>query len=124
VYANYSNLTAVITKDTEDAKAGNREGLVPRQQFSIWTRYAFNDHWGIGGGLRGESSKHTSYTNDVLLPGYTEADAMAYYQTDHYRVQLNVNNLTDKNYYSTANGDNEIMPAAPRNVMLSLSMNF
>lgn len=124
IYANYSHLNAVITRDTEDAKAGNREGLVPKEQFSIWTRYAFNDHWGIGGGLRGESAKHTSYTNAVLLPGYTEADVMAYYQTDHYRLQLNVNNLTDKTYYSTANGDDEIMPAAPRNVMLSMSVNF
>lgn len=124
IYANYSHLNAVITEDTEDAKAGNREGLVPNKQFSIWTRYAFNTNWGIGAGLRGESDKHTSYTNDVLLPGYTQADAMAYYQADRYRVQLNVNNVTDKKYYSTANGDNEIMPAAPRNVMLRLSMNF
>ncbi|MEO7051114.1 MAG: TonB-dependent siderophore receptor [Rhodanobacter sp.] len=124
IYANYSHLDAVITRDTEDAKAGNREGLVPRQQFSIWTRYAFNTNWGVGAGLRGESDKHTSYTNDVLLPGYTEADVMVYYQAERYRVQLNVNNVADKNYYSTANGDNEIMPAAPRNVMLRLSVNF
>lgn len=124
VYANYSRLNAVITRDTEDAKAGNREGLVPRQQFSVWTRYAFNDNWGVGGGLRGESAKHTSYTNDVLLPGYVQGDVMAYYQAERYRFQLNVNNVTDRKYYSTANGDNEIMPAAPRNVMLRVSVNF
>ncbi|MEO9079307.1 MAG: TonB-dependent siderophore receptor [Rhodanobacter sp.] len=124
VYANYTRLNAVITETTDDAEAGAHEGLVPRNQFSIWTRYALTPHWGFGAGLRGESAKYTSYTNEVVLPGYTQADLMAYYQADKYRVQVNVNNVTDKSYYSTANGDNEIMPATPRSVMLRLSMGF
>ena len=46
---------------------------------------------------------------------------MAYSQAGRYRVQLNVNHVTDDKYCSTANGGNELMPAAPRNVMLRLS---
>jgi catecholate siderophore receptor len=124
VYANYTHLNAVITRATTDAVEGARVGLVPRNQFSLWARHALNAHWGIGAGIRGASAKYTSYDNDVVLPGFAEADAMAYYQADSYRVQLNVDNLTDRRYYATASGDDQIMPGSPRSVNLSVSMTF
>jgi catecholate siderophore receptor len=124
VYANYTRLSATITRTTKDAEAGAKVGLVPRNQFSIWTRHALNRHWGMAFGVRGESRKYTSYDNHVTLPGYAEADVMAYYQAHGYRVQLNVDNVTDKAYYPTASGDNQIMPGTPRNVTLRLSMDF
>lgn len=124
IYTNYARLNAQITKATKDADAGARVGLVPRNQFSIWSRYALTSHWGIGAGLRGESEKYTSYDNTVVLPKYAVADLMAYYQAPNYRVQLNLNNVTDKNYYPTASGDDQIMPGTPRSVNLSVSMDF
>lgn len=124
VYANYTHLNAEITKATQDAEAGARVGLVPRNQFSIWARYALSSRWGVGAGLRGASKKYTSYDNNVVLPGFAEVDVMAYYQAGNYRVQVNINNVTDKTYYPTASGDNQIMPGAPRNVTASLSVNF
>ncbi len=124
VYANYTHLDAKVTRATEDAAAGARVGLVPRNQFSIWTRYTFNPHWGLGAGVRGASRKYTSYDDQVALPGFAEADLMAYYQNRRYRVQLNLDNVTDRTYYATASGDNQIMPGAPRHASLSLSMSF
>ncbi len=124
IFADYTYLDAEITSATQDARAGARVGLVPRNQFSIWTRYTLTPHWGVGAGLRGESWKYTSYDNDVVLPGYVVGDLMAYYQAAHYRVQLNLDNVTDKLYYPTASGDNQIMPGAPRSVSVSLRMYF
>ena len=124
VYANCTHLNARITEATEDAEAGARVGLVPRNQFSIWTRYALTPHWGLGGGVHGESDKYASYDNEVVLPKYAVADLMAYYQTESYRAQLNFNNVTDKHYFPTASSDNEIMPGTPRSVMLSVGMHF
>jgi catecholate siderophore receptor len=124
IYANYTHLNARITKATEEAAAGARVGLVPNNQFSIWTRYAVSSHWGLGAGLRGESEKFTSYDNEVTLPRYVVGDLMAYYQTDRYRVQLNLDNVTDRHYFPTASSDFEIMPGAPRNVMLTFDMSF
>lgn len=124
VYANYTHLNSEITQTTKDAVAGARVGLVPRDSFSLWSRYLLTPNWGVGAGIHGESAKYTSYDNHVVLPGNAVADAMAYYQNDHYRLQLNLNNLTNRNYYATASGDNEIMPGTPRGVNLSLSMNF
>lgn len=124
VYANYTRLNSEITKTTKDAVAGARVGLVPRNSFSVWTRYILTPNWGVGAGVHGESAKYTSYDNFVVLPGYAVVDAMAYYQNDTYRLQLNLNNLTDRTYYATASGDNEIMPGTPRSVSLGLSVNF
>lgn len=122
--ANYTHLNAVITEKTEDADAGARVGLVPRNQFSLWTRYTLTPHWGIGAGIRGESEKFTSYDNDVVLPKYAVGDLMAYFQTNNYRVQVNLNNVTDKHYFPTASSNNEIMPGTPRSVMMRLSTSF
>ncbi len=124
VYANYTYLDAEYTQATQNAKAGARVELVPRNQFSVWTSYALTQHWGVGAGLHGASKKFTSFNNEVVLPGYAVADAMAYYQADSYRIQVNLNNITDKTYYPTASGDNQITPGAPISVIASLSVNF
>lgn len=124
IFANYTHLNARITQATEDAEAGARVGLVPNDQFSIWARHAFSSHWGIGAGVHGESEKFTSYDNEVKLPQYVVGDLMAYYQTDHYRVQVNLDNVADRHYFPTASSDYEIMPGEPRNVMVTLDMSF
>ncbi|HET9032088.1 MAG TPA: TonB-dependent siderophore receptor [Dokdonella sp.] len=124
IFANYTHLNAEITETTKDADAGARVGLVPEKQFSLWTRYALNSHWGIAAGVRGESKKFTSYDNNVVLPKYVVGDLMAYYQTDNVRIQLNLNNVTDKHYFPTASSDNEIMPGTPRSLMMRVSTSF
>lgn len=124
VYANYTYIDAKITKTTKGAQAGARVGLVPHNQFSIWTRYALTPHWGVGAGVLGATGKYTSFDNDVRLPGFVVGNLMAYYQAHRYRVQVNVDNVTDRSYYPTASGDNQIMPGAPVNVRASLRVRF
>jgi catecholate siderophore receptor len=124
IWANYAYIDAEIVHATTEAPAGAEVGLVPHNQFSMWTRYDINDHWGIGGGMLGRSRVYTSFSNNVVLPGYVRAGAMAYYQNGNYRLQLNVENLFDTRYYATAGGDNQIMPGAPINALLRFSVTF
>lgn len=124
IFANYAHMNAKITETTEDAEAGARVALVPNNQYSIWTRLALTSHWGVGAGLRGESEKYSAYDNKVVLPDYVVGDAMAYYETDQFRAQLNLNNIADKHYFPTASSNYEIMPGEPRNVMVSVNMHF
>lgn len=124
IIANYTHLNAEITKATEEADAGARVGLVPRNQFSVWTRFAISPHWGLAAGIHGESEKYTSYSNNVTLPQYMVGDLMGWYQTDNFRAQVNLNNVSDKHYFPTASSDYEIMPGEPRNVMLTLGFNY
>lgn len=124
VYAGYAHLNAEIRSATKDAPAGAQVGLVPKNQLSLWSRYALTDHWGIGGGWVSQSRVYTSFDNNVVLPGYARFDAMAYYQQDRYRISVNVDNLFDVRYFATANGDTQIMPGAPRSVDLSFSIDL
>ena len=42
----------------------------------------------------------------------------------HYEVQLNVRNLLDEDYYETAHANNNIMPAAGRNGLVTVRYRF
>ena len=120
----YANLRARITRDTASAPAGRLVGLVPRHQGTLWTTYDFTDRFGAGAGLVRQSRAFTSSTNQVALPGYTRADALAYYRLGRHRVALNIENLFDARYYPTANGDNNISPGRPRAMQVSFRTSF
>lgn len=124
IAANYAYLDGKYRRATKNIDKGNRVGQVPHHAFSIWSTYAVNKHWGIGAGIEGKSQEWARYRNTISLPGYVVGEAMAYYQTGDYRLQVNVKNLTDKKYYPTANDANQIMPGAPRSVFVSLNVNF
>ncbi|BAW80491.1 TonB-dependent siderophore receptor [Candidatus Nitrosoglobus terrae] len=125
IFANYTymmeakNMVAV-----QGTAAGARAGLVPRNQFSVWSTYDINEHWGFGGGVHGQSMRYASFTDKVQLPAYAIGDLMAYYQLKGYRFQVNLNNVSDETYYATASGDNQIMPGIPRSVFASVNMDF
>lgn len=124
IAVNYAYLDARIMNATTDGPAGALAGLVPYNQFSLWTRYDINQHWGVGAGVLGRSRAFTSFSNAVVLPGYARADAMAYYRHGPYRIQLNVRNLFDRHYFATASGDNQIMPGEPREITLNVSADY
>jgi catecholate siderophore receptor len=104
--------------------AGATAGLVPRNQFSVWSTYDLTEHWGFGAGVHGQSSRYTSFTNTVTLPAYAVGDLMAYYQMKNYRFQINFNNVSDETYYATASGDNQIMPGIPRSVFARVNVDL
>jgi outer membrane receptor protein involved in Fe transport len=58
--------------------------------------------------------------------GFTRADAAVYYAFagGRMRVVLNVENLFDRTYYPTADGNNNISPGAPRNARVTLTTAF
>ncbi|CAB1277384.1 TonB-dependent receptor [Candidatus Nitrosacidococcus tergens] len=86
--------------------------------------YDFTPHFGMDAGVTSQSSMYTTFSDKVLLPGYTLANAMFYYKALNYRVSLNLDNITNTIYYPTAAGDNEIMPGAPFNVMANFTASF
>jgi catecholate siderophore receptor len=61
--------------------------------------------------------------NSVTLPRFTRLDGALYVTlTRTLRGQLNLENLLDARYYATSNGNNNIMPGAPRTVRLTLGV--
>lgn len=134
VYAGYANLNARVSKALStgtDASAaaipvGRKIGLVPENMFSLWNRVNLSEQWGAGLGVIHQSSSYASISNSVKLPGFTRFDGALYYTIKELksRLALNVENLFDKNYYPTADGDNNISPGAPRTVRLTLNTSF
>jgi catecholate siderophore receptor len=120
----YSYLNARITQNTSAASAGRLVGLVPRSQFNLWSTYDLTERWGGGGGVVRQAKMFASFSNQVELPGFTRVDAVVYYRMNRYRLALNAENLFNTGYYSTANGDNNISPGAPRSVQLSFRVMF
>ncbi len=98
-------LTAAYAYTDARLEDGARAPLIPRHQASAWLDYAFLggalDGLKVGGGVRyvGET-----LDGDIEVPDYTLVDAMASYDfADHWQVQVNVNNLSDKEYIASCN---------------------
>jgi catecholate siderophore receptor len=62
----------------------------------------------------------------VKLPSFTRVDGAVYYTLPGRptRVALNVENLLDRKYFPTVDGDNNISPGAPRNARVTVSTTF
>ena len=61
----------------------------------------------------------------VTLPGYTRADAAAFFSlSERTRLQVNVDNLFDRSYFAHADSNTNISPGSPRTVRVALSAGF
>jgi len=63
--------------------------------------------------------------NTVTLPGFTRADAAAFVTLSRQlRLQINVENVFDTQYYLNADSNTNISPGAPRAVRVGLTAAF
>ena len=133
VFGGYSYLDARVQKPFGNTatvasviRAGNKLALTPEHTFSLWNKYDFGSGWAAGLGLIFQGSSFAAVDNTVTLPSFTRADGAVYYSfRDHKtRLALNVENMFDKRYYPTVDGNNNISPGSPRAARLTLLMTF
>ena len=123
ITANYSNMDGEIVNQSGATGLDRRE--LPENTFSVWTSYQVNDVFGFGIGATYQDESFINNTNTATLPSYTRVDASAYYDvSDDLRVQLNVENLTDKLYFPNAHSTHQATVGAPLNAMLSVIGSF
>ena len=104
---------------------GNRIQLVPFHQFSWWNKYQIDPVWSASLGAVYFSDSYASSDDTVYLPGFLRFDAGVYAQIDAtWKAQLNIENIFNKGYWATADGNNNISPGAPRNVQVTLATSF
>lgn len=116
--ANYSYLDG----ETDE---GETPREIPENTFSIWNSFQVNSQFGLGLGATYQDESLTSDGGDVVLPSYVRVDAAGYYNvSDNLRIQLNVENLFDTEYFPNSHTDNNITVGAPINAVLSLSGKF
>ncbi len=113
-----------ITRGNEQT-TGTVIPFTPEQSFTAWSTYKGLPGWTLAGGGRFYSKvgRSGSATTGVVTeaPGYGVLDAMASYEVNKtLSLQLNVYNLTDKDYVSSVNNSGaRYYPGTPRSAMLT-----
>jgi catecholate siderophore receptor len=121
----YAYQDAVITSATTDARKGAKVGLVPPHMLSLWNKYDVTKEWAAALGIIKQSRQFATVDQSVKLKGYTRFDAAVFYTIKpEYRIQLNVENLFNKQYSQTAHNNNNIQPGSPQAFRVSLVANF
>jgi iron complex outermembrane receptor protein len=112
---------------------GNRLQNVPRHSASLSAVYDFgavlgSDRLRAGAGAHYVGERAGNPDNDFDLPGYTVADAFATYEThldgQKLKFQLNVKNLFDRTYYSSAVSRYFVSMGDSRQVIMATTLEF
>ncbi|WP_343655449.1 TonB-dependent siderophore receptor [Paraburkholderia caribensis] len=125
VFGGYTYMDGTILQ-AFDGTQGKTPANTPRNTLTLWTTYLFTPHWEIGGGPTYMSSRYAANNNLVQVGGYTRWDAMAAYHAKRYDVQINVLNLTDKNYYDALipSDGGRAVPGYGRTFLATLNYRF
>lgn len=123
--AGVASQRAIIVSTTTAAGAGATLPLVPRTTLSLWNRYRLTGALGAGLGVVRQSALYAAVDNRVTLPAFTRVDAAVYVTVaSPITLQANVENVLGARYYATTQGNNNIMPGAPRTLRLSIATAF
>lgn len=122
----YAYTDARVTSDTSTTiVAGNRVQLVPYNQFSWWNKYQINSVFSAAVGIIYFSDSYAASDDTVGLPAFVRVDAGIYADIDkNWRLQLNVENIFNKGYWASADGNNNLSPGAPRTFRISAIAKF
>jgi len=122
VNAGYSYLDGEVEGGSAD---GNKTRQTPEHMFSLWNRYQPTDRLGLALGVTYQDAFFVREDNNVLIPSYTRIDAAAYYDlSDQTVLQLNVENLTDEDYFPDAHSNDNISTGEPLNARVSIRHRF
>jgi iron complex outermembrane receptor protein len=132
INAGYTLANTRIEKNKDDAlpnpNVGNKLPFAPQHLVHSWVSYDFDKGivkgLGIGSGVSYTSDNFTDAANTYTLPAYTLLDAAAWYKFDKYELRFNLNNITNKFYYSDAILDNQFFLGMKRNFMLTFKVSI
>lgn len=131
VIGSYAYTDAEVTEDPE--YKGNRLQNVAKNTGSLSAVYDFGsilggDQLRVGAGARYVGERAGDAANSFDLPGYTVADAFATYDTkiegQKVKFQLNVKNLFDRTYYTSAVNTQFVSIGDARQVSVSSTLTF
>jgi len=125
VNAGYTYLDGKVDIVDGSGLDGNRTRQTPENTFSIWNNYLLTDHIGVGAGATYQGSYFVREDNAVEVPDYIRFDAAAFYDvSESLRLQINIENLFDTDYFSDAHSNDNISTGKPLNARFTISGKF
>jgi len=98
---------------------------VPENSATLWTTYKVLPQLTLGAGAFYSDKVYGDAANTKYVPGYVRYDAMARYNVNkNVDLQLNLNNLSDKRYFTKAYASHYATEAEGRNAVLSLNFKY
>jgi len=125
ISANYSLVDAHFSKHAR--YQGNKMRNTPTHSGALWSKYQLeqlfaNDNLSFGGGMIFVGKREGDDANSFTLPGYIRADLFARYQIEWFSLQINMENLLDKRYASSAIYDDTVVQGNRRLVRALFSV--
>jgi catecholate siderophore receptor len=126
---NYTHMNDRITESADPLSLGRFAPNSPHDAVNVWSTVEPTSAWTLGGGFSAVSHRYADADNTASVPPYVVLNVMTSYQLSaHCKVQLNLNNVTDKLYftgvYYTGVDENHALPSAGRTLIGMLSYRF
>ncbi len=123
ISAGYSYLDGEQVDRSGDTGLRPRE--LPEHMLSVWNNIQITDEFGIGLGMTYQDESFVNNDNTATMPAYTRFDAAAYYDVNEdVRIQVNIENLTDKLYFPNSHSTHQVTVAPPLSARFAVTARF
>ena len=120
VYGAYTYADTEVTQSTDPLSLGKEIPLQPEHVASLGADYTITEGalsgLGFGAGVRYTGEHYGDAYNQFATPSYTLFDASVHYDIGAWRLQLNAQNVGDKEYIATCNSATWCYYGYPRTV--------
>ncbi len=125
VSAGYTYLDSELVDDGTGLNDGKQVQNVAKNSGTLWTTYQVLPELTLGAGAIAMDKVYGNAANTKFVPGYVRYDAMARYNVNkNVDLQLNVNNLSDKRYFTKAYSSHYATEAEGRSAVLSVNFKY
>ncbi|RON71968.1 TonB-dependent siderophore receptor [Pseudomonas fluorescens] len=114
---------ATIEKDNNGLE-GKRINNVAKHNGSLFLTWKPEMGWYGETGLTLVGQRYADNANTTELSGYGRWDALVGYRFKDWDLRGALNNITDREYYASATSAAQIMPGAPRSVVMTGTYSF
>jgi len=129
IQAGYTHLDDRISASSDPLAVGRRAPNIPTDSLNLWMTWEPGRTWRFGGGPIYMSRRFADTDNTAAVPSSIVFNAMVAYRVNaHLDLQLNLNNVADKLYFSsayyTAVDENHAVPGPGRTLLLTAKVRY
>mgnify|MGYP001060915879 CR=1 FL=1 len=126
--ANATHQDAFITNNPQGiTSVGHRPQGAPDLLANLWTTYRFRlggiAGFRVGAGVNYQDRSYSDITNASAIPSFAVVNMLVGYDASTWGVDVNVHNVTDRRYFTAANGAGAYV-GEPRSAFVSLRANL